>query len=152
LSLDRRIKDRDLDTDQFNFANDERHRSLIVAGIENLLITKASTGENATTLLADIICNDKYGKFSQLAAYDWLMRCNVKITTEVALPSTQILGTNTSILDGMMDHLGVYFDVKAFGLNGRLANRLKERLEPLVGETVILEKIRGTFLLTHSRR
>jgi hypothetical protein len=54
--------------------------------------------------------------------------------------ATEVLASNGSILDGKITHCGIYFDVKAFGSNGRLANRLKERLErEIVDEQVLVE-------------
>ncbi len=54
---------------------------------------------------------------------------------------TDILGANAAIIDGMVDHCGFYFDIKAFGFHGYLVRRLKERLESeLPGERVYLEE------------
>jgi hypothetical protein len=93
------------------------------------------------TLLTDIICRDTYGKFCELAAYDWLMRCQLKITTQIKLAPSDILGANDAIIDGLVDHCGFYFDIKAFGFHGHLAKRLKERLESeLPGENIFLEE------------
>lgn len=140
MSLDKRIKDADLVKDAFNLANHEEHTRLVVRAVENLLLAQASSLENVTILLADIISRDTYGKFSELAAYEWLLRCDLKLTTQVAVPSTEVLGRNDTVLDGLIDVLGIHFDIKAFGLHGRLADRLKERLErELAGERVLVE-------------
>jgi hypothetical protein len=135
------ITDANLDTDAFNLANDPAHTDLIVRGVETLVNTQASTAKEASTLLTDIICRDTYGKFSELAAYDWLMRCQLKITTQIRITPADILGANDAIIDGLVDHCGFYFDIKAFGFHGHLAKRLKERLESeLPGERVYLEE------------
>jgi hypothetical protein len=72
MQLDLRIKNADLDTDAFNLANDPAHTDLIVRAVQSLLTTQASSAQDASTLLTDIICRDAYGKFAELAAYDWL--------------------------------------------------------------------------------
>jgi hypothetical protein len=141
MQLDRLIADRDLDTDAFNLANDPAHTALIGRAVEALVTTGASTTSDASTLLSDIIARDTYGKFSELAAYDWLMRSQLKITTQIKMPPMEILGANAAIIDGLVDHCNLYFDIKAFGLRGHLAKRLKERLEEeLPGECVYLEE------------
>jgi hypothetical protein len=141
MQLDLRITDAELDTDAFNLANDPAHTNLIVRAMESLLTTGASSAENASTLLTDIICRDTYGKFSELAAYDWLIRCRLKITTQIKMAPTDILGVNDAIIDGLVDHCGFYFDIKAFGFHGHLAMRLKKRLErELPGERIFLEE------------
>jgi hypothetical protein len=141
MQLDVRINNTDLDTDAFNLANDPAHTDLIVRAVESLLTTQASSVQDALTLLTDIICRDTYGKFSELAAYDWLMHCRLKITTQIKMTPSDILGANDAIIDGLVDHCGFYFDIKAFGFHGHLAKRLKERLESeLPGERIFLEE------------
>lgn len=141
MPLGVQIKNADLNADAFNLANDSVHTRLIVCAVESLLTTKASTEQDSLTLLADIIGRDTYGKFSELAAYDWLMRSGMKITTQIKKTSNDILGKNDTIIDGFVDHCGFYFDVKAFGFHGHLAKRLKERLErQLPGESIFLEE------------
>jgi len=96
--------------------------------------------EEAKNLLKGISSRNTYGRFSELAAYDWLMRNDLKITTQVKMPSRDILGKNDATVDGTIDRCGIYFDIKAFGLHGYLAGRLKERLErELPGEVVLIE-------------
>lgn len=141
MQLNLRIKNTDLDTDAFNLANDPEHTDLVIRAVEALLMMQASTEQDASTLLTDIICRDTYGKFAELAAYDWLMRCRLKITTQIKMAPSDILGANDAIIDGLVDHCGFYFDAKAFGFHGHLAKRLKERLESeLPGESVSLEE------------
>jgi hypothetical protein len=141
MQLDLRVKDADLDIDAFRLANDAAHTDLIVRVIDALITTQASSAQDASVLLTDIICRDTYGKFSELAAYDWLMRNQLKITTQIKLGPSDILGANEAIIDGVVDHCGMYFDIKAFGFHGHLAERLKERLEKeLPGECVYLEE------------
>ena len=141
MQLDRRVADGNLDSDAFNLANEMAHTGLIIRAVNALLTSQASSEHDASTLLADIICRDTYGKFSELAAYDWLMRSHLKISTQVKMASNDILGRNDAIIDGLIDRYGFYFDVKAFGFHGHLAKRLKERLEnELQGDIVFLDE------------
>jgi hypothetical protein len=51
---------------------------------------------------------------------------------------SDVLATNGSRLDGKIEYDGTYFEVKAFGSNGRLAQRLKERLEEEIPDEQVL--------------
>jgi hypothetical protein len=140
MRLDKQIRNADLDVDAIKLAHDEAHARVIIRAVEALLTSHASTQQNTAALLTDIICRDAYGKFSELAAYDWLMRNNLKITTQVRLYAEDILGSRDTILDGVIDFCGIYFEIKAFGFHGHLAKRLKERLEPyFIGKRVFIE-------------
>jgi hypothetical protein len=69
------------------------------------------------------------------------MRNQLKITTQLKMGPSDILGANEAIIDGLVDHCGMYFDIKAFGFHGHLAQRLKGRLEKeLPGDFVYLEE------------
>jgi len=132
--------DADLGVDALFLANDDVHTHLIANAIEKLCSSGASSLKEAKKLIWDIMSKNTYGAFSELAAYDWLMRNGLKITTQVKMDASNILGKNCATLDGMIDGFGTYFSIKAFGLHGRLAARLKERLESeLAGEVVLIE-------------
>jgi hypothetical protein len=90
-----------------------------------------------------LIKRNTYGAFAELAAYDWLTRCYVKIATQVAMDSSDVLATKGSTLDGKIEHGGVYFEVKAFGSNGRLAQRLKRLEVEILDEEVLIEESWG---------
>jgi hypothetical protein len=131
----------DLKTDAFNLANSDAHCNLIVRAITQLVTKNFSSEETARNLLRDLIEGQTYGAFAELAAYEWLIRCHVTIATQVRMTPSDVLGTQGSTLDGKIDEIGAYFDVKAFGFNGYLARRLKERLEAEVGnEQVLIEE------------
>lgn len=142
MQIERSItKDGKLDTLAFKLANDDAHNSLIIRGIENLLKYQAASENILTTLLKDIICNDTYGKFCELAAYDWIMQKWHKITIQIPLEASEVMGDNGSTIDGHLDFFNIYFDVKAFGFHGYLAGRLKERLEAeLPGTNIFIEE------------
>jgi hypothetical protein len=85
-----------------------------------------------------LIRRNTYGAFAEVAAFDWLTRCYVRIATQVAMTPRDVLATQGSTLDGKIAYDGTYFDVKAFGSNGRLAQRLKERLEEEIPDEQVL--------------
>jgi hypothetical protein len=130
-----------LNGDALNFANSQSHQRLIARATNDLVSQGSLSLENAMGLLKEMVTRNTYGAFSELAGYDWLVRSHVKIKTRVELSATDVLGTNGSILDGKFEYIDTYFDIKAFGLHGRLAQRLKQRLEDaLPGEQVFVEE------------
>jgi len=141
MQLEKQVaSQRDLASDAFSFANSDQHNVLITRGIERLISSQALSPSAARNLLRDLICNDTYGKFSELAAYDWITRKDIKITAQESLTTTEVLGDQGTIIDGRMDFLNIYFEIKAFGFHGFLARRLRERLEQeLHGCTVVIE-------------
>ena len=135
MQIENVIKEKELDTLGFNLANSDAHNTLIIRGIEKLLEFQAASPDTIMTLLRDIICNDTYGKFCELAAYDWIMQKWGKITIQISLEATDVLGDNSAVLDGRMDIFNIYFDVKSFGFHGYLASRLKECIGRRKSET-----------------
>jgi hypothetical protein len=141
MRLETDIENADLDTDAFSLANCDAHCRLITRAIDELVTHNFSSSKSARDLLVNLIKQNTYGHFAELAAYDWLTRCYVKIATQVAMTPNDVLATKGSTLDGKIEHGSVYFEVKAFGSNGRLAQRLKERLEEdILDEQVLVEE------------
>ena len=140
MRLEAAVQDANLDADAFNLANCDAHCALITRAIRDLLTNNFSSKENARDLLCRIV-RKPYGAFEELAAYDWLTRCHVRIATQVRVTPSDVLAASGSQLDGSIEHLGAYFDVKAFGSSGYLAQRLRERLEKEIpDEQVLIEE------------
>jgi hypothetical protein len=123
----------DLNDEALNLANCPAHRRLIIRAVEGLC---ASTAGSSHDDARDLLCNlirpkTTYGAFAELAAYEWLNRCYVQFDAQVRLTPTDVLGLNGSTLDGKIKFgpYPYYFDVKAFGFNGRAARRLQECLQ-----------------------
>jgi hypothetical protein len=141
MRVDAILKDAPLEKDALNLANCDAHCRLVTRAIEDLVASGASTQDGARDLLSNLIGRSAYGYFAELAAYDWFMRCNVRIQTQIAMTSNDILAANGSTLDGKLVHDGTHFDVKAFGFNGRMAELLKEKLEAsFPSEQVLIEE------------
>jgi hypothetical protein len=122
----------------FKLANSDAHCNLVTRAIRALV--DCSSKKIARNLLCNLIERNTYGAFAELAAYDWLIRCHLRIAPQVALTATDVLGTNGSTLDGKLEHADTYFEVKAFS-NWRLAQRLKERLQQeFPNEQVLIEE------------
>jgi len=140
MGLATTVADATLNPDALNLANCDTHCRLIGRAVDKLITNEPQSRDRVRDLVANLIQRNTYGAFAELAAYEWLARCNVLIEPQVAMKATEVLSANGSTLDGKITHCGIYFDVKAFGSNGRLANRLKERLEEeIVDEQVLVE-------------
>ena len=136
----KRITEASLGSEAFKLANCAAHRQLIVRAVEGLISNRFSSNKYVRNLLADVIRGNTYGAFAELAGYEWIMRCQIRFQTQTLLTASDVLGTRGSTLDGRIEHGGIYFEIKAFGFHGYLANRLKERLEKeLPAERVFLE-------------
>jgi hypothetical protein len=84
-----------------------------------------------------LLGGNTYGRFAELAAYEWLMQC-VPIETQVPMAAGDVLSANGSTLDGKFKAAGVYFDAKAFGFNGFMVKRLREKLEAFFPKEQVL--------------
>jgi len=74
MGLESNLHDGALDADAYKLANCDAHSRLIARSIENLLVRHASTSRGAEKLLCDLIGGQTYGKFAEIAAYEWLGR------------------------------------------------------------------------------
>ena len=141
MHVDTVLADAPLETDAFKLANCDAHCRLVTRAIENLVTSGTATQDAARDLLSNVIGRGTYGFFAELAAYEWLMRCNVAIETQVAMTPTDVLAAKGSTLDGKIRYDGTHFDVKAFGFHGRMAQLLKEKLAPsFPNDQVLIEE------------
>ena len=129
LGLANSVADRDLDVDGRNLANSPEHCRLIGRGADAIMREGSASATELKKLLLGVVAYNTYGMFSEFAVYDWLHQHNVAFSTQVETKQQDILGQNPVPIDGRLTHAGVYFDVKAFGFHGRLAQRLKDRLQ-----------------------
>ena len=79
MRVDAAVKDAPLEKDAAALANCDAHCRLVTRAIEGLVTSGASTQKDARDLLNNLIGPNTYGYFAELAAYDWLMGCNVRI-------------------------------------------------------------------------
>lgn len=138
MQLAEEVGDASLNEDAFNLANCDIHCRLITRAIDELVHNNFSSVENAATLLRELVTRNTYGAFAEISIYDWMTRCHVAISTQVPMTSNDVLSSSGSIVDGKIDFYGSYFDIKAFGFNGRLAQRLKARLENEIPDREVL--------------
>jgi hypothetical protein len=138
MKLESDLDDAALDTDAFNLANCDAHCDVIVRAIDELLRNGSSSKKQTRSLLRRLIARETYGAFAELSAYDWLIRCHAQFVTQVDMTPSEVLGTKGSTLDGKIEWGSTYFDVKAFGSNGRLAQQLQEKLQAVFPNEQVL--------------
>ena len=144
LCLTSSIKDEAINAwpDAFNFANDDGHCQRIAVMLDRLLKYGGNGCRAVRNLAGQLFARNPQGAFGELFAYDWLVRADLKPEMQIALGAKDVLSKNGSQLDGAFTIEGtkIYFDVKSFGLNGYLANALKNNLERLLpGKRVHIE-------------
>jgi hypothetical protein len=91
LRLENDIENADLDTNAFNLANCDAHCRLITRAIDELVTHNFSSSKSARDLLINLIRRNTYGAFAEVAAYDWLTRCYVRIATQVEMTPSDVL-------------------------------------------------------------
>ncbi len=119
-----------LQPEAFNFANCSDHNRAFVRCFDGL----SANGVKDTTLLTSLknLVGGKttYGTASELLTYLWLMDHRVPFEIQVPMTGADILNPNGSDLDGKLTvSSDVFFDIKAFGFQERLVERLANRLE-----------------------
>jgi hypothetical protein len=94
------IENADLNADAFKLANCDAHRRLIIRTVDGLITNDPSSGSKVRDLLRRLVLKQQqtHGAFAELATYDWLIRCNVRITPQVKMTPDDVLGTNGSTL------------------------------------------------------
>lgn len=118
-----------LNSDAINLANCSAHTRLISRALDGLIADPVNAPNDfVLDLLRNLLQRNTYGAFAQLAAYEWLSRCLVNFQPNIQIPAGQALAVNDLILDGRIK-FGPYFDVKAFGFNGRTARKLWDMLQ-----------------------
>ena len=126
--------------DAYNFSNDPEHNQAFARCFDGL----ASKGTDAKALgksLTDLTNGgtNTYGAICELLTYVWLLDRNFPFEIQVPVTDSEVLNPNGSELDGRLTDLspGTFFDVKGFGFQVALVERLKKRLEKDIPDTWI---------------
>jgi hypothetical protein len=116
--------------DAYNFANDPDHNSAFARGFEGLSANGAKDATLLTCLKNLVNGKNTYGAASELLTYIWLLDHQIPFEIQVPMTGADILNPNGSDLDGKLTvSSDVFFDIKAFGFQENLTERLKTRLE-----------------------
>jgi hypothetical protein len=122
--------------DAYNFANDHNHTAAFSRSFNSLNAMGASDA-SLKKLVTDLtLGRNTGGAVSELLAYLWLV--DHQIPFQIQVSSNNVLNPNGSELDGKITVLSdVFFDIKTFGFQEVLAERLRRRLEKDISGTWI---------------
>lgn len=117
-----------LDADAYNLSSCDTHNANLARWIE--VLGQQGVGDaQLMKHVTDLTKRNTYGAFAELSAYGFLLDNDIEFDIQVAMPGTDILNPNGSDLDGRLTiSSDVFFDVKAFGLQEYLSNRLNSLL------------------------
>jgi hypothetical protein len=129
------------EVDAFNLANDGDHNRALGRCFDGL----SAKGVKSATLLKYLTDltggRNTYGTTSELLAYLWFIDHKVPFEIQIPVTGAQILNPQGSELDGNLTALSnVFFDIKGFGFQETLIERLRQRLEmDIPGKWVAVE-------------
>lgn len=93
------------------------------------LIDMGGCVNDVQDLLVNLVGNNTYGAFSELAGYGKLLDAHIPFRIQESVGNNEILNPNGSILDGIFT-IGddVFFDIKSFGLQEHLVSEIRRKL------------------------
>jgi hypothetical protein len=127
--------------DAFSLANDDDHNRAFARCFDTLS-EKGVEGATLLKYLTDLTSGrNTYGTASELLVYLWLMDQKVPFDIQIPVAGTHVLNPQGSDLDGkLIAPSDVFFDVKGFGFQEALVDRLKKKLETdIPGKWVAIE-------------
>jgi hypothetical protein len=96
MRLDTTIENACLPPEAIALANCSAHCDLIRRSVNKLTNPPQSKG-HVRELVADLVQRKTYGAFAELAAYEWLARCNVLIEPQVRMTASDVLAAKRKI-------------------------------------------------------
>jgi hypothetical protein len=116
--------------DAFNLANDDNHNRALARCFDSLS-TKGVNGATLLKYLTDLTGGrNTYGTASELLVYLWLVDHKVPFDIQIPVTGAHVLNPQGSDLDGKLTASSdVFFDVKGFGFQETLIERMRQRLE-----------------------
>ena len=73
-----------------------------------------------------------YGAYCELGAYEWFDRHHVDFAAQIELTGQDVLNPKGCIVDGRLNVIDAYFDVKGMGFQAYVADLFRQRLEQLL--------------------
>ena len=130
LTIKSKLTDFSLDElpELYNFSRNSKQIETILLLLRNLKSQNKINRKNITDYLVSLISKKThYGFLCELLTLSYLQRNNVEIDVEVNINSSSILSKNSVAIDGYIEKIDTYFDVKGFGLQ-QYAKTAFERL------------------------
>ena len=139
MRLETKIDDSPVEGHMLNFANSERVLREIASTAEALAADLGMSLTDVETLLVPLFKSGTfYGSYHELRIYGWLLKNGVRFTAQPALDGTRVINPNGSTLDGRIDDIDLYFDIKSFGFQYRAKEDFRQKLSRLLKSQVVI--------------
>jgi len=119
-----------VESQPFNLANDADHNAAFARCFDQLSAHGAPDDTLRNYLGTLTNGNNTYGTASELLTYLWLLDHRAIFEIQIPMTGADILNPKGSDLDGKLTFSSdVFFDIKGFGFQENMVERLKKRLE-----------------------
>jgi hypothetical protein len=133
LSLASTIPEERLEGERLDFVNTSAEIAMVGRAVEHLSSGLSVSDAALRKMLTDLLSSANfYGQLCEFAVYDWLNRNNASFRVQIAAGAQDVLNPNGSDLDGVFDARNVHFDVKGFGFEAYVREKLRKKIAELV--------------------
>lgn len=119
MNLEKRIKDIELIEypELYNFSQNDKKIDEILVLLLKLMAENIISYNDASKYLVSLLSEKThYGFLCELMALSYMVRNNVKIRVEVEQENSKLLSSNSVALDGYIEEIDTFFDIKGFGV------------------------------------
>lgn len=101
----------------YNFAHNDKQITNILALLSNLKMNGKVDDADIANYIASLLTHKThYGFLCELLSLSYLQRNNVTFDVEVSVDEENVLSKSTVSLDGYIEEIDTFFDVKGFGI------------------------------------
>lgn len=140
MELSTKIQDEPLTGKLINLANSPADLDRMSRAVQSLTkagMTPADAERNVLLLVSE---RHFYGAYCELAAYEWLDRHDVAFKAQVPLTGQDVINPNGCTIDGRIEVVESYFDIKGFGFQAYVMETFRDRLKSyLSGLDVVID-------------
>lgn len=139
--------------DAYNFCGDDSHNIALARCLDSLN-ARGACAAAINKYLTDLTGGRlTYGTLCELLVYDWLDQNGILFEAQVAFTGAEVLNPSGSHLDGKLTASSdVFFDVKGFGFQEMMIERLKNGSKLNFRTLGLRSKEAGTYPPRHCKR
>lgn len=127
-----------LENGLLNVANVPADLDRIGRAIEALVSRAGLSVADAETAVRNLLSEKNfYGQYLELGAYEWLDRHDVRFHAQEHLVGSDVLNPNGVVIDGHLDVVDGFFDIKAMGFQEWVAEQFRRRLEAMLTGLIV---------------
>ncbi|PTO54623.1 hypothetical protein CWN94_10580 [Vibrio splendidus] len=143
VGLEEKIKKYDLIKypELYNFAHDEKQIKNIISLLRKLQQCHVIDEKDIVDYIVSLLTHKThYGFLCELLTLSYLQRNKVEFDVEVKVDSSKLLSKNNVALDGYIENIDTYFDVKGFGLQQYAKVKFIRLIEPYFpGSSILID-------------